>query len=118
MDINKDRQRSIYNKYSLEYERSVLYVHRMLKLYTVDMRKNECIDKDIFEIGCGNAYIFRQLHSSLVYFKSYTGIHISEEMIKRNVETYGGLQNVSFFANDAETLANIDNKSFAGACIT
>jgi SAM-dependent methyltransferase len=112
MDTNKDRQRAIYNKYSAEYERSVSYIHRMLKPYTIDMWKYDCIDKDVLEIGCGNAYVFRQFHLSLVPFKSYTGIDISEEMIKRNVETYRGIQNVSFFVEDAETLDNIDNERF------
>jgi SAM-dependent methyltransferase len=112
MTNSKERQRAAYNKFSLQYESAVSHVHKVLKPYSIDVWKNKCMGKDILEIGCGNAYVLRQLLLSNIGFKSYHGIDISDEMIKNNKELYQNVNNILFTVDDAETLDQLSNKQY------
>lgn len=111
-NTNKEWQRSYYNKYFKEYESSVSRTHSLLKTFTINVWKNKCKGKEILELGCGNAYVLSELQRATVDFKSYTGIDISDEMIKSNSNSYKALKNVSFFVDDAENLEKLDDRKY------
>jgi len=112
VDCNKIQQKTAYNKYFNEYEESVGLVHLMLKPYTIDKWKNICKDKDILEIGCGNAYCLNQLKLSGIDFKTYTGIDISEEIIRNNSREHANSGNITFLVDNAEKLESISNGQY------
>ncbi len=111
MNSNKKRQSLFYDKYHKEYEEKTFLIHNLLKPYTINKWKRKCINKDILDIGCGNAYVLNELYKS-VKFKSYTGVDISGEMIKRNSNYYKFLYNVTFFVDDVEKLENAIDKNY------
>lgn len=109
--MTKENQKMAYNAYFREYDKQVQRIHRMWKPYTIDIWKNECKDKDILEIGCGTAYILRELLSSGIRFKSYTGIDIADNIIKDNSKIYKS-DNITFIADDAERLEKLRDNNF------
>jgi len=81
----------------------------MVKPYSIDIWKDQCKDKEILDLGCGNGYLLEQIADT--GFRRYLGIDISEKMIEENRKRFSGLERVEFRADDAEALNTVRDDS-------